>query len=236
MSSPLFYIYKVLKNRKKMQSNHNRKFRCPFSFCAKAYNHKNKMLAHLRTHVYILSFNPIQYGIKPFQCSYCSKSFNEKGNLKTHIRIHTGERPYHCDKCSKSFKAFGQLRDHLTSHTGIKPFQCPICLKFYRRKGILKNHMLIHQVIVPQVYSCIYCCYTSDNSSQLDQHIMSHLTSTCSDAVSGDSTSQYSFSEGNKNEDMFTMLQKDMSNKEETLFHFDMKDEEDLDKSLLMEQ
>ena len=59
MSSPLFYIYKVLKNRKKMQSNHNRKFRCPFSFCAKAYNHKNKMLAHLRTHVYILSFNPI---------------------------------------------------------------------------------------------------------------------------------------------------------------------------------
>ena len=102
-------------------------------------------------------------------------------------------------------------------------------------KGILKNHMLIHQVIVPQVYSCIYCCYTSDNSSQLDQHIMSHLTSACSDAVSGDSTSQYSFSEGNKNEDMFTMLQKDMSNKEETLLHFDMKDEEDLDKSLLME-
>ena len=99
----------------------------------------------------------------------------------------------------------------MTSHTGIKPFQCPICLKFYRRKGILEG------------------------STQLDQHIMSHLTNSCSDATTGDSTSQYSFSEGNKNEDTFTMLQKDMSNKEETLFHFDMKDEEDLDKSLLME-
>ena len=205
MQLPLFYIYKVLKHKRKIQSNHNRKFQCPFSFCAKGYNHKNKMLAHLHTHVPILYLIYIQYGIKPFECSYCSKSFNEKGNLKTHLRIHTGERPYHCDKCPKAFKAFGQLRDHLTSHTGIKPFQCPICLKFYRKKGILED------------------------STQLDQHIMSHLTNSCSDATTGDSTSQYSFSEGYKNEDMFTMLQKDMTRKEE-VFYFDLKEDEELER------
>lgn len=207
---PLFYIYKVLKHKRKIQSNHNRKFQCPFSFCAKGYNHKNKMLAHLHTHVPILYLIYIQYGIKPFECSYCSKSFNEKGNLKTHLRIHTGERPYHCDKCPKAFKAFGQLRDHLTSHTGIKPFQCPICLKFYRRKGILED------------------------STQLDQHIMSHLTNSCSDATTGDSTSQYSFSEGYKNEDMFTMLQKDMTRKEE-VFYFDLKEDEELERFFLID-
>ena len=54
MQSPLFYIFKVLKHKRKIQSNHNRKFRCPFSFCAKGYNHKNKMLAHLRTYVPII--------------------------------------------------------------------------------------------------------------------------------------------------------------------------------------
>lgn len=234
MQLPLFYIYKVIKHKRKIQSNHNRKFQCPFSFCAKGYNHKNKMLAHLHTHVPILYLIYIQYGIKPFECSYCSKSFNEKGNLKTHLRIHTGERPYHCDKCPKAFKAFGQLRDHLTSHTGIKPFQCPICLKFYRRKGILKNHILIHQVIVPQVYPCIYCCNTSEDSTQLDQHIMSHLTNSCSDATTGDSTSQYSFSEGYKNEDMFTMLQKDMTRKEE-VFYFDLKEDEELERFFLID-
>lgn len=210
MQLPLFYIYKVLKHKRKIQSNHNRKFQCPFSFCAKGYNHKNKMLAHLHTHVPILYLIYIQYGIKPFECSYCSKSFNEKGNLKTHLRIHTGERPYHCDKCPKAFKAFGQLRDHLTSHTGIKPFQCPICLKFYRRKGILED------------------------STQLDQHIMSHLTNSCSDATTGDSTSQYSFSEGYKNEDMFTMLQKDMTRKEE-VFYFDLKEDEELERFFLID-
>ena len=63
---------------------------------------------------------------------------------------------------------------------------------------------------------------------------MSHLTQSCSDASSGDSTSQYSFSEGNKNEDMFAMLQKDMTSKEEG-FSFDLKEDEDLEKFLLIE-
>ena len=40
MQLPLFYIYKVLKHKRKIQSNHNRKFQCPFSFCATGYNHK----------------------------------------------------------------------------------------------------------------------------------------------------------------------------------------------------
>ena len=139
-NKPIFFIFKgkkkILMNIEiKLKTNEIlKKYKCSFLKCHKFYNHKNKMIAHLRTH----------YGIKPFECSYCKKQFNEKGNLKTHIRIHTGERPFHCNLCSKSFKAFGQLKDHLTSHTGIKPFKCPVCLKYYRRKGILKNHMLIH--------------------------------------------------------------------------------------------
>ena len=59
-SSPLFYIFKgnnlsyffiELKHRKRQFSFQNRKFKCPFKQCNKYYSHKNKMLAHLRTHV-----------------------------------------------------------------------------------------------------------------------------------------------------------------------------------------
>ena len=132
----IFFIFKELKPRQRTKVQ-GKKYRCAYKGCQKYYAHKNKMLAHIRTH----------FSIKPFQCKYCSKSFNEKGNLKTHIRIHTGERPYKCSQCNKSFKAYGQLKDHESSHTGLKPFQCPICLKFYRRKGILKHHMEIHKDI-----------------------------------------------------------------------------------------
>ena len=50
-AAPLFYIFKGIFQ--------NRKFRCPFTQCCKYYSHKNKMLAHLRTHVPKKYFNII---------------------------------------------------------------------------------------------------------------------------------------------------------------------------------
>ena len=80
--------------------------------------------------------------------------------------------------------------------------------------------MLIHNTALPEeMYSCIYCCFKTKDNSTLNQHIMSHLTSSCaSDAISGESTSQYSssfYNDSNSSsfancDDMFTMLQKDI--------------------------
>lgn len=73
------------------------------------------------------------------------------------------------------------------------------------------------------IHSCIYCCFKAADSNTLNQHIMSHLTSSVDgdQCTSGESTSQYSNSFYNENtqnssscNDMFTMLQKDIENNE----------------------
>ena len=101
-------IEQKLENNKKLY-----RFICPIKSCPKAFQFKNNLVTHIRTH----------FKIRPYICSYCFKAFNEKGNLKTHLRIHTGERPYQCLECKKNFKTLGQLKDHILSHTYYKPFQ-----------------------------------------------------------------------------------------------------------------
>ena len=204
-------IFKIIEYKENKLKN-NFKFTCPFKKCLKGYSHKNKMLAHLRTH----------YGIKPFVCSFCGKNFNEKGNLKTHLRIHTGERPFKCEKCQKSFKALGQLKEHITSHTGIKPFQCPICLKYYRRKGILKNHIFIHHSN-KKSFPCAYCDKKFSDNFRLDKHISSHFFKNdnylINDSVSQISTYQNENKGYNKERksslncnEIFELLEKDLNN------------------------
>ena len=89
--------------------------------------------------------------------------------------------------------------------------------------------MLIHSNVGDKKLSCIYCCNNFKDSCQLNQHIMSHLSSRSTNQsenfLSAESTSQYSSSISSENwekneedvpknllccNEMFNMLQRDI--------------------------
>lgn len=75
------------------------------SYCQKAFDCRQKLVVHLRTHT----------GEKPFACQYCPYRSAQKGNLQLHIRTHTGEEPFACPHCPYRTKNQSNLATHLRS-------------------------------------------------------------------------------------------------------------------------
>lgn len=105
---------KMLKNKKTFlvhkrshQSISERKFKCSYSDCTKAFNFKLHLDNHERTHS----------GIKPFKCSYCGLSFKQSYHLTLHTRKHQGI-DNSCSTCHLKFRLKSQLEKHKQSCNG----------------------------------------------------------------------------------------------------------------------
>ena len=99
-----------------------RPYKCTFSPCTKAFNHRSTLVKHMRIHK----------GERPYKCNLCSQSFIQNSNLKRHMLTHTGEKPYGCDKCGKTFTTASNLRIHKQvhqSHQIREKFTCSYCHK-----------------------------------------------------------------------------------------------------------
>lgn len=97
---------KILKSRKTFlvhkrchQNFSERKFKCQFLDCNKAFNFKIHLENHERCHS----------GEKPFKCNRCSASFRQVYQLTLHNRKHDGIQ---CSKCRTRLKSKTQLQDH----------------------------------------------------------------------------------------------------------------------------
>lgn len=120
-----------------------RKYKCPYEGCSKAYSQKCRIEIHKRTHT----------GVRPYKCDFlgCGKSFNEKGNLLTHKRKHNGNKPFKCtvDYCQESFRSSLMLKNHIKDH-GIDEadcFKCYVCGKRFTRYSTLQTHKIAHEEI-----------------------------------------------------------------------------------------
>lgn len=112
-------------------------FECPESSCAKAFNTRYRLRAHLRLH-----------NGQTFNCDYCDKYFTTLSDLKKHTRTHTRERPYQCsiEGCGKAFSASHHLKTHIRTHTGERPYSCKetTCAKTFTTSHSLKSHSKMH--------------------------------------------------------------------------------------------
>jgi Zinc finger, C2H2 type len=102
------FCQKVLRSRKTFlvhkrthQNLSDRKFKCLYPDCNKAFNFKLHLENHGRTHS----------GQRPFQCHLCSSSFKQKHQLTLHLRRHKGV-VYQCPSCNLKFHTKSQLNKH----------------------------------------------------------------------------------------------------------------------------
>lgn len=105
---------KVLKSKKTFlvhQRTHRsvleRKFKCKFAECKKAFNFKLHLENHERTHS----------GERPFKCNQCEASFKQSYQLTLHTRKHEGII-IKCSACDLKFHLKSQLEKHEKICTG----------------------------------------------------------------------------------------------------------------------
>lgn len=103
------YCGKILKSSKTYlvhkrthQDVSQRKFKCTYPDCNKAFNFKIHLENHERCHS----------GDKPFHCNRCTASFRQAYQLTLHNRRHDGIVNNQCPMCRTTFKSKKQLENH----------------------------------------------------------------------------------------------------------------------------
>ncbi|XP_065075760.1 zinc finger protein 16-like [Ochlerotatus camptorhynchus] len=106
-----FRDLKTLRRHFKISEMHNgeRKYKCSYEGCKRAYAHKPDLQRHEQT---------VHRGIRPFLCEVCNKGFVRNRDLRLHERQHTGAKLFTCENCKAEFNVFKDYKKHCSDEHG----------------------------------------------------------------------------------------------------------------------
>ncbi|TDL26695.1 hypothetical protein BD410DRAFT_531543 [Rickenella mellea] len=157
----------------KLVCGDQKRYRCIFAGCNKAYKKPSRLQEHERSHT----------GERPFVCSTCSKSYLRESHLQAHVRTHmpASARPLVCqvDGCEKRFWTNQHLKFHEKLHFDEKPFKCTHaeCERSYSKQSQLRAHIAsVHCPPGTKSFRCEHsnCEKSFATSQKLRAHVKTH--------------------------------------------------------------
>ncbi|PCH33538.1 hypothetical protein WOLCODRAFT_112004 [Wolfiporia cocos MD-104 SS10] len=151
----------------------NKRYRCEFEGCEKAYTKPSRLAEHQRSHT----------GDRPFVCSVCKRSYLRDSHLQAHARTHlpASARQFVCEEpgCGKRFWTSQHLRAHSKLHTGEKLFKCnePSCDAAFSKHHQLREHICtVHAHPGTKPYRCEHdgCTKSFATNQALRAHVKTH--------------------------------------------------------------
>lgn len=135
--------------------------------CNNAYDRKNLLANHLKTH----------FTREFFNCNECHKPFHSENWLKRHMRIHEQKGPYACSLCSRTFVSEKGRRQHIKNGHNVdleRPsIPCPTCGKIFKTATELRRHERTHSN--EHGYKCNVCHLVYRRERMLKTHMRSHI-------------------------------------------------------------
>ena len=120
--------------------------------CGKVFNNKKNLSDHI--------FNT--HTLKDSTCDICGKSFKSRKALLSHRDVH---KTFECESCGKCFKSSTYYKHRKSCQV----YKCELCDFETTSKKDFCKHKKVHE---SNLKHCLFCTYTTQDSSNLKKHIL----------------------------------------------------------------
>ncbi|CAG2120416.1 unnamed protein product, partial [Medioppia subpectinata] len=148
------------------------KFRCEWTGCAKAFQTRGFLTAHVRQ---------VHTDERPFECPQCGRRFSNNQYLQHHIKCHSSDKPFKCQYpgCEYSTHQKASLDVHHERHDTTTAYKCPEegCNKSFAVKLALNVHIKGCHPAGGRPYVCDWpgCEASYKNMPMYKRHKNTHL-------------------------------------------------------------
>ncbi|WWC72261.1 uncharacterized protein I206_106223 [Kwoniella pini CBS 10737] len=144
-----------------------RRFKCHFKGCDKAYFKPARLAEHELTHT----------GERPHKCPECGQSYLRASHLTAHMRTHLSAdaKPFKCERegCDKAFWTATHLKRHEDTHDKAEVYPCHVCDQTFTKAHLLReHHALVHMPEGTKVFQCPH--EGCDKSFNMKAHLRAH--------------------------------------------------------------
>ncbi|XP_076288489.1 zinc finger protein 711 [Lasioglossum baleicum] len=156
-----------LESRKAIGCTDEKKYKCSFDGCDKAFVRPSRLARHIRLHT----------GEKCYKCNHpgCDKAYTNSSHLKRHMETHNLIRKtYQCHECLQFLSNQHNMKRHYNRmHRDRDKLTCKECNLIFTKKYQLTAHMSMH---TGELHKCTYCCRIFTSVRLYKKHVVNHET------------------------------------------------------------